>query len=159
MPRMSDINKKNSKYFKVDDLCSVTGQPWAVAQLEVAIEKAWIGEYKGQDGEPDEVAYFLGLSGIDKPLGVNWTNRTTLEGIVGDVMWDTPSLQGVQIVLSAKAYSTGTGLILSAVQQSSAPAPTMSQATGATQSDTPPTDLNQNATSEGRFSNDDPNSF
>ena len=136
MPKMSEINVKNSRYFKTKDLEILTGKPWAVAQAIVTVDRAEIGEYAGDAGEPAEPSYLLYFEEYpSKPLGCNWTNRTHLQGIVGDVEWDTENLRGTRLVVFAEQTSLGAGIRI----RSSHGAQVPSAGPGATPSDRPPT--------------------
>jgi len=110
MPRMSEINIQKSNYFKIADLETATGKPWGQSNLIVTVESASLGEYPSQDGKEPEAAFFLKFVGHDKPLGCNLTNRKTIEGIVGDVEWDTAALGGLQLQVYGEYTSMGPGL-------------------------------------------------
>ena len=108
---MGEINKPKSKYFKVGDLVEITGQPWAKANLPVEVESAEIGEYPADDKTGViEDAFLIHLRGYDKPLGCNLTNRKVLQGIVGDVEWNTENLAGTRLVIYAESTSMGEGI-------------------------------------------------
>jgi len=110
MPKMSEINAKTSKYFKVKDLEEATGQKWQISQLPAYIADATIGEYPARDNEPAKPAYFLHLNGHEKPLGCNWTNRTALQEYLGDVEWDRASMRGLRLIVYAAQTSMGPGI-------------------------------------------------
>ncbi len=110
MPRMSEINVQKSKYFKIPDLVEATGEPWGKSNLVVMVIRAWIDEYPSQDGNEPEPAYLLEFKGFEKPFGCNLTNRKTIEGIVGDVEWDSPALAGLLLQLYAEHTQMGPGL-------------------------------------------------
>ncbi len=110
MPRMSEINVQKSNYFKVKDLEEATGKPWGQSNFVVTVVKAWIDEYPAENGKDPEPAYLLELAGFAKPFGCNLTNRKTIEGIVGDVEWDTGALGGLTLQMYAEYTQMGTGL-------------------------------------------------
>ncbi len=110
MPRMSEINVQKSNYFKVKDLEDATGKPWGQSNLIVSVVRAWIDEYPAETGKEPEPAYLLELAGFEKPFGCNLTNRKTIEGIVGDVEWDTAALAGLKLQMYAEYTQLGTGL-------------------------------------------------
>ena len=109
-PKMSDINVAKSRYYKVADLVEATGQPWAKAQLPVVIESAEISEYPAGDNGIAEDAFLIYFKNHVKPLGCNLTIRKVLQGIVGNVEWDTENLAGVPLVLYAESTSMGEGV-------------------------------------------------
>ena len=113
MPRMREINVKRSRYFKVADLLSLTGETaWAKAQLNAVIESASIGKYNDEDTDD---AYFIKFQGIEKPLGSNLTIREFLAGMVGDdAEWDTATLAGTPVCIYAEGTSMGPGVRLRA---------------------------------------------
>ncbi len=110
MPTMSQINVKKSKYWKVKELEEATGLPWGKSNLVVTVARAWVDEYPAEDGNEPEPAFLLELEGHSKPLGCNLTNRKTIEGIVGDVEWDTVPLAGLKLQLYAEYTQMGPGL-------------------------------------------------
>jgi hypothetical protein len=107
---MSEINVQKSNYFKIKDLEDATGKPWGQSNLIVTVESASIGEYPSQDGKPPEEGFFLQFAGFEKPLGCNLTIRKTIEGIVGDVEWDTAALGGLHLQLYAEHTQMGPGV-------------------------------------------------
>ena len=110
MPKMSDINEKNSRFFKMRELEEITGKPWQAAQAILTVASAYVDEYPSVDGKPGDVGYFLTFAGQEKPLGVNWTNRVTLENMVGDVEWETATLAGLRLLIYAEQTSMGPGI-------------------------------------------------
>ncbi len=110
MPLMSEINVKKGNYFKVKELEEATGKPWGQSNLVVTVVKAWIDEYPAENGKDPEPAYLLELAGFAKPFGCNLTNRKTIEGIMGDVEWDTAALSGLTLQMYAEYTQMGTGL-------------------------------------------------
>lgn len=110
MPRMSQINIKKSKYFKIKELEEATGESWGKAFLIVTVEQATVEEYPAEDGKEPEPAFLLHFAGHAKPLGCNLTNRKTIQGIMGDVEWDTAALAGMQLQLYAVSTERGAGI-------------------------------------------------
>jgi hypothetical protein len=108
--KMSEINVQKSKYFKIVDLEKATGLPWGKSNLTVEVERASIGEYPAEDGKEPEQSFLLEFIGHEKPMGMNLTNRKTIQGIVGDVEWDTPALAGLELQVYAEYTSMGPGL-------------------------------------------------
>lgn len=110
MPKMSEINVNKSKYFKVNDLVEATGKPWARAQLSVEVESAEIGEYPAEGDKPAEDSYCIKFRNHTKQLGCNLTNRKVLQGIVGDVEWNSENLAGTRLIVYAESTSMGEGV-------------------------------------------------
>ena len=110
MPTMSEINVQKSKYFKIKDLEEATGKPWGQSNLVVTVAKAWVDEYPAEGGNEPEPAYLLEFAGFSKPFGCNLTNRKTIEGIMGDVEWNTDPLAGLKLQLYAEYTQMGPGL-------------------------------------------------
>jgi hypothetical protein len=113
--KMSEINVKQSRYFKVPDLEEMSGQPWQTAQLVLTIVQAFEGMYQATDSQPAEEGFFLQFAGVEKPCGANWTNRCLMQTMVGDVPWDTESLAGIRILVSAHQTGLGVGLLFGPV--------------------------------------------
>jgi len=139
MPKMSEINVKKSKYFKVKDLLDATGETaWARAQLNAVIESAYVDKYDEKD---DDDAYFVTFSGVNKPLGCNLTIREFLAGMVGDdAEWDSSSLSGTPVCIYAEGTSMGPGVRLRAQAPASVSPAANASAAHANEQTPPPSD-------------------
>lgn len=125
--RMSEINKKNSRYLGLIDLEEMTGRGWeSGARMQVTIVEAFEDFYPARDNKPAEPGFFLRFAGIEKPMGCKWENRTALEMMLGDVEWSTESLAGIRLELYGVPTPMGPGLrcgpVANSVQEASSAA-------------------------------------